>query len=200
MPRPVDRDKYDSKRSAIVRVAAGQFAEHGYRGATTAAICQAAGISSGTFFHYFPTKLELLVAVLSSDVDDLSADLERIEAEASGLAAILAYAAALEGDIADSSYSTFVNGLLGVAAEPSVAAMLSAESETVLAFLVRHVDIGQRDTSIRRDVSAPNLAAWIGWLIDGAAQSAVAGLSERPIPLREAILALTTSGTKEMTR
>lgn len=193
MPRPVDHEKYATKRSAIVQAATSQFAEHGYSGATTAAICQAAGISSGTFFHYFPSKLELLVAVLDSGLDDLRADLERIEAEASGLAAILAYAAYLESEIADSSYSTFVNGLLQVAAEPSVAASLSAESEAVLAFLIRHVEIGQSDTRIRRDVSAQDLAEWIGWLIDGAAQSAAADRSGGRIHLREAVQALTQS-------
>jgi len=193
----VDREKYDSKRSAIVRAATGQFAEHGFSGATTAAICRAAGISSGTFFHYFPNKLELLVAVLGSGLDDLRADLMRIEAEASGLAAIAAYADELEGEIADASYSTFVNGLLAVAAEPPVAQCLSAESEAVTAFLIRHIAIGQRDTRIRRDISAPKLAAWIGWLIDGAAQSAVSGQPERPVPLREAILALTSSRANE---
>lgn len=31
---------------------------------TSAAICREAGIATGTFFHYFPTKLDLLLAIL----------------------------------------------------------------------------------------------------------------------------------------
>ena len=62
MSRPIDREKYETKRASIVSAASVQFATHGYQGSTTAGICSEAGISSGTFFHYFPTKLDVLVA------------------------------------------------------------------------------------------------------------------------------------------
>lgn len=39
----------------------------GWSEATTAEICRRAGVSSGTFFHYFPTKEDLLVALLEDD-------------------------------------------------------------------------------------------------------------------------------------
>src|SRR3954454_19686828 len=49
---------------AIIDAALTRFAEDGFDRATTAAICRTAGIGSGTFFHYFPTKLDVLLAIL----------------------------------------------------------------------------------------------------------------------------------------
>ena len=43
------------------------FAELGYTGATTAAICRAAGVGSGTLFHYFGDKRSLMVAIFADD-------------------------------------------------------------------------------------------------------------------------------------
>lgn len=64
MARTVDPVRHEARRTLILDAALTCFAELGVEGATTAAICRRAGIGSGTFFHYFPTKLDVLVAVL----------------------------------------------------------------------------------------------------------------------------------------
>lgn len=172
MPRPVDA-QHARKRAAIVEAASGVFASAGFDRASTAAICRAAGISSGTFFHYFPTKRSALVAVLEAEADELRAALEAIEGAVSGLEAIERYADALADEFADSSYPTFVHGLAGVETDAEVAASLAAQERLVAGFLRRQVESGRHDGSVRRDVEATALAAWIAWMLDGAAQAAL---------------------------
>ena len=52
-------------RVALLGAGYEAIATLGYRGATTSEICRRAGVSSGTFFHYFPTKEDLLLALLT---------------------------------------------------------------------------------------------------------------------------------------
>lgn len=54
-------------RSALMEAGFEAIATLGWSEATTAEICRRAGVSSGTFFHYFPTKEDLLVALLEDD-------------------------------------------------------------------------------------------------------------------------------------
>lgn len=43
------------------------FAERGYTGATTAQICRAAGVGSGTLFHYFGDKRSIMLSIILDD-------------------------------------------------------------------------------------------------------------------------------------
>ena len=66
MARTVDPERHLARRLVIIDAALTCFAATGYAGTSTAAICREAGIGSGTFFHYFPTKQSLLLAILGS--------------------------------------------------------------------------------------------------------------------------------------
>jgi AcrR family transcriptional regulator len=54
------------RREQIVETALRLFARHGFDGTSTKQIAQAAGIAEGLIFHYFPTKDDLLNAVLET--------------------------------------------------------------------------------------------------------------------------------------
>lgn len=69
MPRTVDPAKHAARRAAIRDAAAGVFAERGYDGASTEAIRRAAGVGSGTLFHYFGDKRSVMVAIFESSQD-----------------------------------------------------------------------------------------------------------------------------------
>ena len=57
------------KQKAILDAAAAEFAEHGYRGASTNRIVQAAQIGKGMLFYYFGSKLELYHLLLDQIAD-----------------------------------------------------------------------------------------------------------------------------------
>lgn len=52
------------KGQAILEVAAKLFAEHGFEHTTTKMIAAEAGVAEGTIFIYFPTKKDVLMALL----------------------------------------------------------------------------------------------------------------------------------------
>lgn len=54
------------RREQIVETALRLFAQQGFDGTSTKQIAQAAGIAEGLIFHYFPTKADLLTAVLET--------------------------------------------------------------------------------------------------------------------------------------
>ena len=77
--RTVDPARHAARRAAIQAAAAGVFAERGYTGATTAQICRAAGVGSGTLFHYFGDKRSIMMSIFADDFtvnDELIAGLD----------------------------------------------------------------------------------------------------------------------------
>lgn len=65
--RTVNAEQHAGRRTRILRAAAVEFAAHGMAGTSTAAICRRAGIGSGTLFHYFPTKRDIVHALFADD-------------------------------------------------------------------------------------------------------------------------------------
>ena len=77
MARQVNAAKHAAKRQHILDSAAHLFAEQGYERTTTAQLCSQAGISLGTLYHYFGSKMEVFLGVLTQDKQD---DRELLEA------------------------------------------------------------------------------------------------------------------------
>lgn len=57
--------KHEARRTAIIDAAAEVFAAHGYRAGSFQQIADRVGMSQSSLFHYFPTKRDLLLAVLA---------------------------------------------------------------------------------------------------------------------------------------
>src|SRR5436305_1849092 len=58
------RGRPEESRAAILKAAAGEFAEHGVAGARTDAIASAAGVNKALLYYYFKDKETLYGAVL----------------------------------------------------------------------------------------------------------------------------------------
>ncbi|MFS8098438.1 TetR/AcrR family transcriptional regulator [Lentzea alba] len=68
--RTVDPVKHAAKKRHITDTAAGLFAEKGFDRTTVADICKAAEISTGSLFHYFPTKRAIFREIFEQDGQD----------------------------------------------------------------------------------------------------------------------------------
>ena len=66
MPK-VSEEHLASRRAEILEGARRAFATYGYEGATVARLEEATRLSRGAIFHYFDSKLDLFVALASSD-------------------------------------------------------------------------------------------------------------------------------------
>lgn len=106
-----------ANREAILAAAYQAVATLGYTGATTADICRRAGVSSGTFFHYFPTKEDVLLALLVG---------EELEGEAT-LAAIVDQTI-LEAH--DPLLPSFIREVSTLSTLPRVQAVLAEQATT----------------------------------------------------------------------
>jgi AcrR family transcriptional regulator len=76
-------------RGALLTAAWDLFRERGYEATSVDAIVRRAGLSKGTFFHYFASKLELLEAVSAQVVETAFAQAAPTIARAGGAAARL---------------------------------------------------------------------------------------------------------------
>jgi AcrR family transcriptional regulator len=92
--RPTGRTRLSGqdRRSSILSAATATFAEHGFDGARTLQIAQAAGVSEALLYRHFPSKLSLYRAVLRQLVADQNATFSqfgKVEPSAAGLIAML---------------------------------------------------------------------------------------------------------------
>ncbi len=72
---------YEDRQIAIVDKAADLFAKRGFTGASIADLATACGTSKALFYHYFPSKEDILYGVMSSHIDQLVEDADKVVAE-----------------------------------------------------------------------------------------------------------------------
>ena len=71
---------YEERRYTIVEKAARLFARNGFRGASIADLAAACDTSKSLIYHYYPSKEDILFAVMASHVDLLSEDVAELAA------------------------------------------------------------------------------------------------------------------------
>ncbi|MCX6083657.1 MAG: TetR/AcrR family transcriptional regulator [Caldiserica bacterium] len=64
-------ERSQETQSRILAAAEQSFAEHGYDVTSVDSICRAAGVSKGAFYHHFPSKGSVFVALLNAWLTDL---------------------------------------------------------------------------------------------------------------------------------
>ena len=165
--RTVDPAKHAAKRHAIVDAAAGCFAEKGFERTTTADICRAAGISSGSLFHYFPSKRAIFTAIFTDDAAATAGRLEAAAKTGDPLAALLDVVTELAGQLAHPAVVRLVLEAAAQAARDDEFAELiqrndSAMRDGLAVLVARAAAAGQIDPGV-----APRaVAGWLVGLID----------------------------------
>jgi AcrR family transcriptional regulator len=71
MARPQSPD-YDRRREAILEAAADLYAKKGFPGASVAELASACRTSKSLIYHYFPSKDDILYAVMAEHLDTLT--------------------------------------------------------------------------------------------------------------------------------
>ncbi len=70
-----------SRRQLLLRASARLFREQGFDGTSVRDIARAAGMQSGSWVYHFPTKQDILVAVMEEGLLDALARIESISAQ-----------------------------------------------------------------------------------------------------------------------
>ena len=73
-----DPVKHEQKRGEILGAALRCFIRDGFRGASTTDICAEAGISPGHLYHYFPSKVAIIEAMIDMGLARAAAHFEKI--------------------------------------------------------------------------------------------------------------------------
>jgi AcrR family transcriptional regulator len=61
----------DNRRAAVILTAARLFRQNGYERTTVRELAEAVGLRSGSLFHYFRNKEEILVAVMANGIQSV---------------------------------------------------------------------------------------------------------------------------------
>ncbi|CAM00898.1 TetR family transcriptional regulator [Saccharopolyspora erythraea NRRL 2338] len=166
--RTVNPEQHARKRAKILQAAAEEFAVNGVDGTSTAGICRRAGIGSGTLFHYFPTKRDIVHALFR---DDLARNAEvhprvlRADAEQGFDLLVGHLLAELANPLTPGLAATAV---LQANRDPEFAEILTTDTERtheVLTGLLRRM---ADDGGYRLALPADRLARWIQKLVDAA--------------------------------
>jgi len=167
MARTVNPEMHARRRAAIVAAAAVEFAHNGIDGTSTAAICKRAGIGSGTLFHYFATKQDIVRAVFADDIPQVEQLCARALAEPDpdrGLNIIVEH-------LLDEVVDPLSPGLASAATiqanrDPGFAAVLQTIDATVRRTLTTLLRRAGRTPGRRLPLPAASAARWIQGLVD----------------------------------
>lgn len=191
----------EQTRRLIVDTAVRLFREHGYERTTMRGIAQAAGLSVGNAYYYFPSKEHLVQEFYARIQDEHRAALEPLLASRTGFADRL-HAAYRTGLDAMRPYHGFAGKFFRIAADPqSPVSPFSAEStparERSVA-LFREVVAGSTtkiDPELRADLPELlwllHMGVTLFWVHDRSpGQAKAALLVDRAVPLVDRLVGL----------
>jgi TetR/AcrR family transcriptional regulator, transcriptional repressor of aconitase len=164
MPK-VSEAHLDARRAEILEGARRAFARHGYEGATVARLEEEIGLSRGAIFNYYPSKLDLFVALASSD----NLGYQALLAE-EGLDAVLRAIAGANPEWLSVLIETEVKLLHDPAFVERIAATPEQREQLLDAFRRR-----QAEGLFRADIPAEDLARFATIVINGLALRVAGG-------------------------
>jgi AcrR family transcriptional regulator len=89
----------EATRNNILQAAMQLFASRGYDATSVAQICQAAGVSKGAFYHHFPSKQAVFVALLDNWLNVLDEQIAALVSQAGSIPEGLVQMASVSEDV-----------------------------------------------------------------------------------------------------
>jgi len=164
--RTVDPVRHAARRRHILEGAAVAFAERGFDNTTVKDLCSAAGVGSGTLFHYFADKRAVFHALLDLDRDTTVADLRAI-AHDDPAQRLWAVVDRLTEDLSDPAAGAFMLAILGqLTTDPRVGEILG-EIDRVAEEILRDTMEDLLTNGGATGWDAADAATWIRSIVDG---------------------------------
>lgn len=161
----VTLEHVEARRHSILHAAQMVFARKGIQGATMAEIAEAAGISAGAIYRYFPSKDDLAAACFQETAEKMAAEWHRqVEGATDPLAVFydLSRASFDEMNMPGAADSTriMVENILDAtrSPDPTVVAGVRSERETIVSALADVLEHASEQGSLPRELSSYQLA------------------------------------------
>ena len=169
MPRTRDEAAFEAKRRQILRAAEALFVERGFHQTGMAAICEAAGMSPGALYRYFPSKTEIIRAFVAEERAETAALFDRLEGVKDFRKALIDVLWETIQAVGDKDYARLA---LEIAAEgardPEVGAMLAESDTEAHRRLTKIIETAQARGQVSKDSDASTTARLLFMLVDGA--------------------------------
>ncbi len=169
MPRTRDEAAFEAKRRRILRAAEALFVERGFHQTGMAAICEAAGMSPGALYRYFPSKTEIIRAFVAEERAETAALFDRLEGAKDFRKALTDFLWETIQAVGDKDYARLA---LEIAAEgardPEVGAILAESDAEAHRRLTAIIEAAQARGKAPRNVDASAVARLLLMVVDGA--------------------------------
>jgi TetR/AcrR family transcriptional regulator, transcriptional repressor of aconitase len=169
MPK-ISEERRAERRDQITAAARRAFAEHGYSGATVHVLEREVGLSRGAIFSYFPSKLDLFVALAQEDQQRLL----RLWI-ADGHEAVVRHV--VEDD--PEWLGVYLEASRMLRTDPSLRERWARLNPELQERLEEHYGTLQRLGEIRSDVPLDAIGRFLGIVFDGMAVQQAARFSSR---------------------
>jgi len=177
--------KKNSTKDSLIRAAANLAAIKGFDRTSVQDVMAEAGVGKGSFYHHFPTKDALGLAVLEQDRNGFMAMLDACFGEKRGAEALDCF---FEAAFEKHHATGFAGGCLwgNTALEmsdtnPAFVEPVDAVFKAWTAKLSKAIEEGQADGDVRKDVKASDLALLIVETVEGAIMLARLRKDEAPM-------------------
>lgn len=193
-PRP-RRMSAPERRATILAAARGEFARHGFHGAGTAAIAREAGCSEAILYRHFSSKRDLLLAVLTAEVEGrIMVDGDLIVAVARDPATMLPDVLRRrleEGELQITARLVLL--AISMSADPEIGDAVRGAFSAIRAPLRTVLERAQADGTVRDDVDAESLTwIWHGLFLVALVRNTLAddGVALQAVDAAEGLVAM----------
>jgi AcrR family transcriptional regulator len=182
--------KLAARRQAILAAASQTLAEKGIAAIQIAPIAERAGIAAGTVYRYFPSKTELVAAVVSGLSEQEIAALEEAAAAAPGPLSALAAAIATFAMRA-MARRRLVLALMAEPIEPELDGALTSYRRALAAEFEKLIRKALADSHLQHQDAAFAAPALIGAVIEGLIGPLAGPTAQDPAEMRAQVQRLT---------
>ncbi|MGQ9457452.1 MAG: TetR/AcrR family transcriptional regulator [Anaerolineae bacterium] len=143
----------EETRNRILQAAEEGFAQNGYEATGVAEICQRAHLSKGAFYHHFPSKQAVFLALLDRWLDGLEAHLQGLRAQAASAPDALMQMADVAREVfhaARGRLPVFLEFLNKAARDPRIWQATITPYRRYRAFFAGLMEAGMAEGSLRR--------------------------------------------------
>jgi AcrR family transcriptional regulator len=141
----------------ILSVAQGLFAQKGYEATGIMDICDAAGVSKGAFYHHFPSKQAIFMALLEDWLAQLDVLMQAAMAAAPNVPEGLVQMAGLTSSVfeaADTQFPLFLEFWIQAGRQPEIWQTVVAPYHRYQALFSSIFDKGIQEESLNQEISS----------------------------------------------